>query len=77
MDFPAATLRRWINVFDPLDPVCGADPRFVNDYEPVAGKSVEDVEEGNWGSWRHTITHYFAGKLFRAHLAIALGVQLR
>lgn len=77
VDFPAATLRRWINVFDPLDPVCGADPRFVNDYEPVDGKSVEDVEEGNWGSWRHTITHYFAGKLFRAHLAKALGVQLR
>nr|WP_315393977.1 hypothetical protein [uncultured Duganella sp.] len=77
VDFPAATLHRWINVYDPMDPVCGADPRFANDYESVNGKSVEDVEEGNWGSWRHTITHYFAGKLFRAHLAKALGVELR
>lgn len=77
VDFPAAKLHRWINIYDPQDPVCGADPRFVNDYEPVDGKSVEDVKESNWGSWRHTSTHYFAGKLFRAHLAQALGVQLR
>jgi hypothetical protein len=74
VDFPAAKLTRWINVYDPLDPVCGADPRLADDYRATGGKSVEDVKESNWGSWRHTITHYFAGSRFRAELAKALGV---
>jgi hypothetical protein len=65
VDFPAATLRRWINIYDPLDPICGADPKFTNDYEPVENKRVEDVKESNWGSWRHTLTHYLAGTTFR------------
>lgn len=65
VDFPAAALRRWINLYDPLDPICGADPKFANDYEAVDGKRVEDVKESNWGSWRHTITHYLAGTTFR------------
>lgn len=73
VDFPAAKVGSWINVYDPLDPVCAADPRFVDDYEAVQGKQVEDVRESNWGSWRHTITHYLAGKLLRARLAQALG----
>jgi hypothetical protein len=77
VDFPAARLRRWINVYDPLDPICAADPRFANDYREVDGKRVEDVQESNWGSWRHTSTHYLAGKQLRARLAEALGVQLR
>lgn len=74
VDFPAGKLARWINVFDPLDPVCGADPRFANDYASVDGKRVEDIEEGNWGSWRHTITHYFAGSKLRAKASEALGI---
>ncbi|KLK93794.1 hypothetical protein AA309_07160 [Microvirga vignae] len=77
VDFPAATLRRWINIYDPLDPVCGADPRFASDFREVDGKRVEDFLESNWGSWRHTITHYLAGKQLRACLAEALEVQLR
>ncbi len=72
VDFPAAKLSRWINVYDPLDPVCGADPRLANDYQPVDGLAVTDVKEPNWGGWRHTITHYFAGTLFRRHLRAAL-----
>jgi hypothetical protein len=75
VDFPAATLRRWVNVYDPLDIVCGADPILANDFTPVDGKSVEDVKESNWGSWRHTITHYFAGQRFRTRLAEALGIE--
>ena len=73
VDFPPA-LGRWINVYDPLDPICGADPR-MDDYRPTAGHKVEDVRESNWGSWRHTITHYFAGRQFRTLLAQALGIQ--
>jgi hypothetical protein len=74
VDFPAAKLDRWINVYDPLDPVCGADPKLGNDYAPVDGKAVVDVRESNWGSWRHTITHYFAGIELRARLARAVGI---
>jgi hypothetical protein len=76
VDFPAAKLRRWINVFDPMDPICGADPRFANDYTPVGGRKVEDLEESNWGNWRHTITHYLAGVRFRGALANTLGIDL-
>jgi len=76
VDFPKARLLRWVNVFDPRDPICGADPRFANDYTPVDGKEVEDIEESNWGDWRHTITHYLAGVRFRAALAGSLGIDL-
>lgn len=73
VDFPAANLQRWINVYDPLDPVCGADPKFANDYRSVDGKSVQDVKESNWGNWRHSITHYLAGSALRSHLVQACG----
>ncbi|HEX7153389.1 MAG TPA: hypothetical protein VF618_18025 [Thermoanaerobaculia bacterium] len=76
VDFPAATLRRWVNVYDPLDIVCGADPILGNDFAAVDGRAVEDVKESNWGNWRHSISHYFAGKTFRSKLAEALGVEL-
>lgn len=72
IDFPTERLAHWINVFDPLDLICGADPRLANDYAPVGGKQVEDVRESNWGKWRHTITHYFSGTLMRAKLLQAL-----
>jgi hypothetical protein len=73
VDFPAASLNRWINVYDPLDPICGADPKLSNDYRAVGGKRVIDVKESNWGRWRHSITHYFAGSQFRARLLDTLG----
>lgn len=76
VDFPATKLLRWVNVFDPMDPICGADPRFANDYTQVGGKKVEDLEESNWGNWRHTITHYLAGVRFRGALASTLGIDL-
>jgi len=77
VDFPAGKLKQWINVYDPLDPVCGADPILGNDYAPVDGKQVIDIKESNWGSWRHTITHYFAGTEFRAQLVKATGTLVR
>ncbi|HUE10004.1 MAG TPA: hypothetical protein VMQ54_03650 [Steroidobacteraceae bacterium] len=75
VDFPSARLRRWINVYDPLDVVCGAGPILSNDFESADGRSIEDLKESNWGSWRHTISHYFAGKIFRNRLAEAIGVE--
>jgi hypothetical protein len=74
VDFPAAKLRQWINVYDPIDPVCGADPQLSNDYRSVDGKSVIDIKESNWGTWRHTITHYFAGNQLRSQLAKTIGI---
>lgn len=72
VDFPAARLQRWINIYDPLDPVAGADPRIGNDFRPVDGKAVNDIRESNWGGWRHTITHYLAGEKLRSELARVL-----
>jgi hypothetical protein len=75
VDYPAAKLTRWINIYDPLDPIAGADPKLANDYRSVNGKRIEDIKESNWGNWRHTITHYFAGIQFRRMLASAIGVE--
>jgi hypothetical protein len=77
VDFPAAKLNRWINIYDPIDPVCGADPKLANDYRPMNGKTIVDIKESNWGNWRHTITHYFAGTRFRTEFAKVLGIPLQ
>jgi hypothetical protein len=61
-----------VNIFDRLDAVCGADPAFSSNYAAVDGKRIRDLEEANWGSWRHTATHYLSGIKFRAELAAAL-----
>ncbi|WP_426106615.1 hypothetical protein [Massilia sp. TSP1-1-2] len=75
IDFPDQKLTHWINIYDPLDPICGADPRFANDFLAVNGKAVTDIREPNWGSWRHTITHYLAGSKMRAAIAEAAGIS--
>jgi hypothetical protein len=75
VDFPARRLQRWVNVFDPLDPICGADPRFANDFATVEGRRIDDIEESNWGSWRHTVTHYLAGVKFRELFADVLRIN--
>ena len=72
VDFPERVQDAWINIYDPLDPICGADPRFANDYLPANGKTVLDVKESNWGQWRHSIVHYLSGARFRQHLRDAL-----
>jgi hypothetical protein len=74
VDFPAAKVRRWINFYDPLDPVAAADPKLAGDFREVDGKRVEDIKESNWGSWRHTSTHYFAGTQFRRVLRESIGI---
>jgi hypothetical protein len=73
VDFPAAKVRRWINIYDPLDPVAAADPKLASNFREVDGKRVEDIKESNWGSWRHTSTHYFAGAQFRRMLLESIG----
>jgi hypothetical protein len=48
----------WTNVFDRLDPVCGFDPVFANDYCKAGVAAVEDFAVRNEGTWRHSITKY-------------------
>ena len=44
-------VKRWVNVADPLDPVC-ADKRSAKDYAPTNGVGVEDFLRWNTDSPR-------------------------
>jgi len=67
--FPSERLDgRWVNVFDRLDPVVGLDPKFANDYRRRGENVVEDIEEPNWGKWRHSVSKYLQGKKLRGAL---------
>jgi hypothetical protein len=73
--FPRTKLPgKWVNVFDRLDIVAGADPDLHSDYREHSADTVVDVEEANWGSWRHSISKYLQGKKLRAALAGLIGV---
>ena len=72
--FPAEKLKgKWINVFDPLDPIAALDPRLANDYRREGNAVVCDIEEANWGKWRHTISKYLKGPQMRKGLRELLG----
>lgn len=74
--FPSSRLRGpWVNVFDRLDLVAAADPAIANDYRREGRKVVEDLEEPNWGEWRHSIAKYLQGPKLRARLAKLLAVD--
>ena len=74
--FPSEKLKgKWINVFDRLDPVCGADPKLANDYKQKGKAVIEDVEVTNQGTWRHGISQYLQRSQLRAKLASLLQVE--
>jgi len=75
VDFPPKVKGAWINVYDPLDPVVGFDPKFANDYKRNGQKAVLDIAESNWGKWRHDVVKYLRGPKLRAQLKLALGVS--
>jgi hypothetical protein len=71
--FPSLTVRRsWVNVYDKLDPVTGFDYHIANDYRRAGNEVVEDVNEQNYGRWRHDITKYLSGTLLRDRVTAAL-----
>jgi len=73
--FPSQRLRgRWVNFYDPLDPVAGFDPDLANDYQRGSEPVVQDILERNWGKWRHSISKYLAGERLRAELRRLLGL---
>lgn len=74
--FPSQKLQGpWVNVFDPLDVVAGADPHLANDYMRGGQPAVEDLREDNWGTWRHSISKYFQGPKLRRRLADMVGAE--
>lgn len=58
----------WVNVYDLLDPVAGLDPKIANDYRKQGQKVVSDLNEQNFGKWRHDITNYLMGEQLRGTL---------
>jgi pimeloyl-ACP methyl ester carboxylesterase len=69
-----AIVPRWINVFDPFDVVCGADPRLANDYRLAGAGRITDLAVTNDGAWRHSIAKYFARPQVRSALRQLLGL---
>ncbi len=59
---------QWVNVYDTLDPVCGFDPKFANDYRRRGEEVVRDINEQNYGKWRHGIEKYLGQPKLRAAL---------
>ncbi|MGM1064331.1 hypothetical protein [Saccharothrix sp. Mg75] len=66
--FPAG-LRRWVNVYDRLDPVAGVDALLANDFRRGGVKALVDVGAPNRGAWRHGADKYLAGAGLRDALA--------
>jgi pimeloyl-ACP methyl ester carboxylesterase/S1-C subfamily serine protease len=67
--FPGEKLKGpWINIYDPLDPVVGFDPRFANDYLRDGAEVVVDIRESSWGKWRHNIVKYLSGPRLRTEV---------
>ncbi len=60
--------KRWVNLFDRLDPVCGLDPQLANDYRFSSVKRIEDIQIENDGAWRHSATKYLKQPKFRQAL---------
>lgn len=72
--FPVRLNGPWINIYDPLDPICGFDPRLANDFLRDGEQAIVDIKESNWGDWRHTITHYLSGPKLRHAIRELAGI---
>jgi len=66
---------QWVNVYDRLDPVAGFDPNIANDYCKAGQEVIDDVNEQNFGKWRHDITKYLSGAQLRNKLRSLLCLE--
>jgi hypothetical protein len=73
--YPAAKVGEWVNVFDRLDVVAGVDPMIGRDFRHDGEIKVRDIEEPNWGTWRHSVSKYLQGRQLREALARMLGTE--
>lgn len=64
--------KRWVNVYDGLDPVAGFDGNLAHDFLKGGLPSVEDIHEPNWGKWRHDISKYLRGARLRERIQFLL-----
>lgn len=71
--FPAKLKGSWINVFDSFDVVSRPDPRLAGDFKQNGREKIIDVNEQNWGRWRHSATKYFKGPKLRGQLRMLAG----
>lgn len=71
--FPSKVRGDWVNVYDAFDVVALPDPRLANDFRADGRERVIDVNEQNWGRWRHSATKYFKGPKLRAALRTLCG----
>lgn len=65
----------WVNVYDPYDVVCAADPRLAGDYRHGGKDRIKDVKVENDGAWRHSIAKYFQRDEARAELRRLLDLK--
>jgi len=67
--FPVHLNGPWVNVYDRLDVVVGMSPSVCNLYRRKDDEVAVDVNEQNWGTWRHDIAKYLRGVQLRSQLA--------
>lgn len=64
----------WINFYDRLDVVCGADPLLANDFRQAKTAVIADIAVTNDGNWRHSAHKYLAQPTFVQALARLLEI---
>jgi pimeloyl-ACP methyl ester carboxylesterase len=73
--FPSTTVEtEWVNIADPLDVVCGPDPKIGNDFRRNGEAVVADLLVSNPGLWRHNIVEYFHRETTAQKLRQLLGL---
>ena len=65
----------WVNVFDHFDPVVGLTPHLRYHFKHEEEEKVVDVNEQNWGKWRHDIAKYLRGPMLRSHVGDMLRLE--
>ena len=58
----------WVNVYDPLDLIPRLDRVRANYFKKNGKQAGIDIQESNWGAWRHSATKYFKGQKLRKEL---------
>ena len=72
--FPSLTVMgAWVKVADPLDVVCGPDPKLANDFRQDGRAVVNDQRVANGGWWRHAIVRYLRQPALQRELGALLG----
>lgn len=66
--FPDTLQGEWVNMFDSFDLISRPDPCLANDFKKNGKAVIVDIQEENWGFWRHSATKYLKGPILRTQL---------